>query len=533
MNKLEQQKKKKTLSVCHHKWDQCDCVTTVLPGSSVEESLPDYSMSVHSLYYLTKQEITKAVMCTKKKTHLAVLHLFPKSAGLICNDELYYDTTLDGNIYMQDKHTGNTDYTHKNMDWLLMEQSFPGVYDNKPVHISWVKIRAVGDTHVFRFFEVEGPLDAIRKPMFTKISIDNLVNVNSGIFIKPAFGHTRYINLDARICNKLASTMVGKKRNWDTISTLTTRTLSELNKKDISNPVDLLLYREYMAWRYLDVETSTLNQSAYNGTPWNDLEAKRKVHEMALDYQVTPRLGIMNILYDHFRYSMVVLLAVLIAAPLFSFTWPFLVAFIIWWTYKNWTEVGPKFTAYVQGWFDNDRQNSQIDKVTPMERTLEVVVEGNKLASKLMPELPEIRSLTEILSTRPKTTTRPMLDMEGFEMDDDIDEEIREVREEVDTALKVSKQYVTESPEVETIESTIVDLGVSPIVPIPTGLSFTQISEESDRKANLEEVISVYQDEFRGSNVHLDLVPDEAVKFPQLECDDERFPDPTNLETGP
>lgn len=134
---------------CNHKFEQCTCTMT-LNGNVQQCSIPDVTISVHSLYYLELDEITKLVMDSKDGEHYAIVHAFGtfdgKTEGHYYNEASWHDN--NGIINMNVVIDGQ--YTHKNLDWLRDKY-----YENDYGAITWQVWQKYGHSIIIQFVLAE------------------------------------------------------------------------------------------------------------------------------------------------------------------------------------------------------------------------------------------------------------------------------------------------------------------------------------------------------------------------------------------
>jgi len=119
------------------------CVCKFIDCKCFDE--PEIMISVHTLYYLSKQEILKAILGCKDKEFYCITHLFDKVEGHLNNKEAYY-TKHKGAVAMSN---GNDleNYRHPSLDWIRTENYF----ECEGYRVTWKEWRKVGDTKVIKF----------------------------------------------------------------------------------------------------------------------------------------------------------------------------------------------------------------------------------------------------------------------------------------------------------------------------------------------------------------------------------------------
>jgi hypothetical protein len=120
------------LKYCNHRFQDCTCV------------VPDAYLAVHSIYYLTPEDVLCAVFRANKNVLVSAHHMFRAPKGSFAAGEAEWDVS-DGSVTMS--VMGNlVPYSHRSTEWLSA-----GYYDNGVKAISWSCIRVVGDTELFLF----------------------------------------------------------------------------------------------------------------------------------------------------------------------------------------------------------------------------------------------------------------------------------------------------------------------------------------------------------------------------------------------
>jgi hypothetical protein len=138
---------------CNCLWKDCMC------EHFGEDQQPDVSISIHSLYYLTPEEVAKAVVSTSTHTHYAAVHMFDKSHGKIHEAEYHIrdnkvSMTVPGNL---------SSYVHDDMSWLrdLPCIKTTDLSGKKKLFIVWTPILTIGNTTILEFnacpTEIFGP----------------------------------------------------------------------------------------------------------------------------------------------------------------------------------------------------------------------------------------------------------------------------------------------------------------------------------------------------------------------------------------
>ena len=120
---------------CQHKLqDACKCAAPV-----------SVFMSIHSLYYLSCDEILEAVHSCSAKTLIAALHEFGSAAGTMCLGEVQYEVDGKGTVRSLTKGNSHT-YEHDCCAWLKT-----GAYKSGGRAMAWSVHTRIGDTIIYRF----------------------------------------------------------------------------------------------------------------------------------------------------------------------------------------------------------------------------------------------------------------------------------------------------------------------------------------------------------------------------------------------
>lgn len=121
------------LNYCLNKQEECWCMEY------------DVAISVHSLYYLSRDEILTRLLTTRNKEMYAIVHLFRSAAGYLHNREASYKRDGAGNVTMQ--MVGNLHcYHHSDMEWI--DDCY---YSGPHGAMAWTVEREYGDTYVIKF----------------------------------------------------------------------------------------------------------------------------------------------------------------------------------------------------------------------------------------------------------------------------------------------------------------------------------------------------------------------------------------------
>lgn len=129
--------------VCRHRWEECDCETFKA------------SMSVHSLYYITPENIAKCLLKQVRPVHYAVLHEYPYDSGTMIDGEMTYERITraedkGGNFVKVFAHGNRTPYIHSDMSWMAPGYKAVTV-DGMPFTLVWELERRFDEVCVFRF----------------------------------------------------------------------------------------------------------------------------------------------------------------------------------------------------------------------------------------------------------------------------------------------------------------------------------------------------------------------------------------------
>jgi len=92
-------------SWCTHKVQDCDCINT------------DIYMSVHSLYYLTPDDVSECVYGSNLREMYALIHQFPDPMGQLMHGEAQYTYTAPDQVKMTVNGSSFT-YRHSALNWL-------------------------------------------------------------------------------------------------------------------------------------------------------------------------------------------------------------------------------------------------------------------------------------------------------------------------------------------------------------------------------------------------------------------------------
>lgn len=260
----------KNMTTCEHLAETCYC----LLGNHY-----DLAISIHSIYYLTKEDIGKIIFNTKSKQLYAVLHLFPYTSGTLCQD-LNYVTEDDGTITTRTKELKDTVYNHPNVDWLHETACCSTSHGT----FTWNCQKKIGDTYIYRFFETPVQLANPQK----------IVTADSGYEFYTILGETYYkskqgrsIRMPSNIIDRHKSKITFKARTEGILINLTNDLRKDLVQVGSTDARDLAAMTDYVAFSGMNEETSQRQKSI-----GDDLPTRMKEHQESLKLQSTVKMSI-------------------------------------------------------------------------------------------------------------------------------------------------------------------------------------------------------------------------------------------------
>jgi hypothetical protein len=166
---------------CNHTVQDCLCV---VPGAY---------LSVHSLYYLTQQEILGLVHRSRQGLLVAVVHEFDASIGVLAEGEAEYQRL--GNEIEMKVHGNNHVYRHGNIDWIS-----EGYFTDGARAIAWAEEHRIGHSVIYRF--VTSRLFPLYRPPRTSFTMLEAIHDNNSV-------GSVDLNQFVQVTNKWAPTVVG------------------------------------------------------------------------------------------------------------------------------------------------------------------------------------------------------------------------------------------------------------------------------------------------------------------------------------
>jgi len=128
---------------CHHTFQECDCVN---PASYI---------CIHSLYYLSPDDVLAAVYRSSNKVLYSLHHEFDNAYGSFANGEAKYRMVNSKMVHMNTEGNSYT-YTHDPIHWLKS-----GFYTNSVRAITWTKIFTGPHSVVFKFIPCPAQTKAV------------------------------------------------------------------------------------------------------------------------------------------------------------------------------------------------------------------------------------------------------------------------------------------------------------------------------------------------------------------------------------
>jgi hypothetical protein len=121
---------------CDHRFQDCTCERGVNPTTYI---------SIHSLYYLKRADVLRAVHSCTSGLLIASVHLFPEAYGSFCNGEAQYrlvghtcvDMTVRGNLLP---------YSHSSLSWIR-----DGYYSVGGEAVAWSMVRTFPTSVIIMF----------------------------------------------------------------------------------------------------------------------------------------------------------------------------------------------------------------------------------------------------------------------------------------------------------------------------------------------------------------------------------------------
>lgn len=140
---------------CPHLFQECHCV----PPSSY--------LSIHSLYYLSLQDVLTAVVRARTGILVAAVHRFTSAVGSFYNGEAHYMVDNQGFVHMQTN--GNlAPYYHSVMPWLQARY-----YSDETNAVAWNIVRSVHNCDIIMF--ARAPIGIAATPKSTFIDRKSVV----------------------------------------------------------------------------------------------------------------------------------------------------------------------------------------------------------------------------------------------------------------------------------------------------------------------------------------------------------------------
>ena len=236
----------------------------------------DVAIAIHSIYYLTMDEIGNLVYHTSQQALYAVLHLFPYTSGTI-SKQLNYVTTEKGEILTFTNSNKDSTYLHPDMDWLHttnFQKSKDGMF-------TWVCLKSFGDTHIYKFMPISEQFEEgkILFEQTTTSGLDIYSFMNQLFYV--AEKTQRKIRMPLSVVNKYKGKMTGKIRSQDLIRNLTDEVRIELKQLGCTDAKDLHAIVEYVAFSGIKDEISRRERTIKEG----DIENLMEDHKKSLQLQ--------------------------------------------------------------------------------------------------------------------------------------------------------------------------------------------------------------------------------------------------------
>jgi len=256
--------------------------------------IPDVYIAIHALYYLSKEEVLRCVLESKRNRLYAVVHNFTSLYGAFhtVNDvpESTYETFYDGNelnvhMRVRGNHTG---YTHSACGWLF-ETNY---YSSGEFAMAWTST-PMGDSYILEFVSTVpgltseqhrdlplcqslnrkdhyGAVNGIRSygdqaefsPTLQTLSITTGTTISCGSFTMTTLESTRYVLIPKDIVVHVSNEIIGLERNEKTLAMCINKMRSALKKFNVpaSMKKDCLTYGAAFAFIHnLDDELSAFN----------------------------------------------------------------------------------------------------------------------------------------------------------------------------------------------------------------------------------------------------------------------------------
>lgn len=236
----------------------------------------DVAIAIHSIYYLTMEEIGNLVYHTSQQSLYAVLHLFPYTSGTI-SKQLNYVTTERGEILTFTNSNKDSTYLHPDMDWLHTtnyQKSSDGMF-------TWVCLKSFGDTHIYKFMPISEQFEEgkILFEQTTTSGLDIYSFMNQLFYVGEKT--QRRIRMPLSVVNKYKGKMTGKIRSPDLIRNLTDEVRIELKQLGCTDSKDLHAIVEYVAFSGIKDEISRRERTIKEG----DIENLMEDHKKSLQLQ--------------------------------------------------------------------------------------------------------------------------------------------------------------------------------------------------------------------------------------------------------
>lgn len=122
------------LTQCQHTVNSCNCM------------IPDYYTSIHSLYYLTPEEILQLVNKSRSNTLVAAIHAYTEPYGTKSLGDQVYRVDSKGIVTASLQGNQNA-YQHSALDWIRKSN----YYSLNSMAMSWTVDTCVGDTLIYVF----------------------------------------------------------------------------------------------------------------------------------------------------------------------------------------------------------------------------------------------------------------------------------------------------------------------------------------------------------------------------------------------
>lgn len=224
--------------------------------------IPDVYLSVHSLYYLSREEVLELVLGCRKKRLFAVVHSFNHLYGSFHEVDGVPESTYeafweDDQLKVHMKVTGNhTGYTHPTCSWMHESNYF----SNGLFAMAWTST-PIGDSYMYEFVDAPtglqpensrhlslceslnrkdhyGHVDGVvcygdqaeLTPMLDTLKVTTGKVVSAGSYTVTLFKSTKYVLVPKDIIVYVGNLMVGLPRNEKTLATCINRMRSCLVK---------------------------------------------------------------------------------------------------------------------------------------------------------------------------------------------------------------------------------------------------------------------------------------------------------------